>query len=293
MSFELLFAIKENSDIQMLMNVFRASFHEPAGRTVTKYVFDSGKSYLLTAQKTGIMRRVMVGASDYDTVCVLLQQIGTTWKVRIAAASMWDERALFSSDEVSLLEEVKRFFAEKCESLIRVVRTWTTSQGEVQGVESEEPEVMPLESELTDEGTLVRCPRCGSTEIIFPNLHTCTQCGADILNEGRLSRRGEPEEKVSMKRDNLQARGEVGRCMVCGLGIYQGEPLLTCPNCSGKAHRTHLLEYTHVKGQCPSCRAHLSEEELAENLLVGQRTKNPQKPRKKAKSGPSSINATN
>jgi hypothetical protein len=290
MSEELLFAFKGNSDIQALMNAFHSSFHEKTrGGRVTKYVFEPGKKYLLVARRVPSVGTPVEGRARYDTVAIFLQQDGTAWKVKITAEIDWNEHGSFFTGEETLLDEAKRFFIEKCEGLIQVTRTWASPLAEDQEEQSHESEVMPFESEISEEGTLARCPRCGSIEIIFPNVHTCTQCGADIIYENRYSTPSELEERFSPNHVSVQAKAAlVGKCVVCGLGIYQGEPILACPHCSGKAHRTHLLEYIHVKGQCPSCGAHLSEEVLATDLAVGEGVGNLEKPRKRIKKKPPS-----
>jgi hypothetical protein len=55
-------------------------------------------------------------------------------------------------------------------------------------------------------------------------------------------------------------------CMVCGLGFHQGDLLAWCPFCGAAAHRLHLLEFLHVKENCPVCGHHLVESDLGDQL---------------------------
>jgi uncharacterized delta-60 repeat protein len=54
----------------------------------------------------------------------------------------------------------------------------------------------------------------------------------------------------------------IGRCMVCNLDILESDLIVRCPYCGSMAHRTHMLEWLHVKDYCPACHNHLEEENL-------------------------------
>jgi predicted RNA-binding Zn-ribbon protein involved in translation (DUF1610 family) len=54
-------------------------------------------------------------------------------------------------------------------------------------------------------------------------------------------------------------------CMVCNLELDEDDDVAWCPNCGSPAHRTHLLEWIHVKNNCPICGNHLGEQDLQES----------------------------
>jgi C4-type Zn-finger protein len=58
----------------------------------------------------------------------------------------------------------------------------------------------------------------------------------------------------------------LGTCPVCKSDIRKSDPVVSCPYCGTLAHRDHLLEYLHVKGNCPSCGKRLNEKEIKEHL---------------------------
>lgn len=43
------------------------------------------------------------------------------------------------------------------------------------------------------------------------------------------------------------------RCMICNQFINANEEFVHCPHCGESAHRTELMEWIKVKGQCPKC----------------------------------------
>jgi ribosomal protein S27E len=275
MFFELIFTFKERSNIQGLMNAFHEQF---AGKGLSKYVFDTGKSYLLLVHNVG--RTVL----DPSEVVVLFQDEGQSWRARVAPESNWDEQASFSIPGRALVESITKFFTERCNGLINVTRTLASPKEETRGQEEErmagcdESETVPFESEISKDGTLVRCPNCGSAEIVFPDRHTCSRCGTDVLKRNNNSARIAFGQSTTVSNVRAQSETEtLGKCMVCGSGIHKGESLLTCIHCSGTAHRTHLLEYVHVKGRCPACGARLSEGDLVPSLPVIGRTQKARK----------------
>jgi predicted RNA-binding Zn-ribbon protein involved in translation (DUF1610 family) len=62
------------------------------------------------------------------------------------------------------------------------------------------------------------------------------------------------------KHDAMNGKSE--RCVVCSQPLRKGDTLVMCPSCGAKAHRTHMLEWLHTRGYCPSCHSHLNESEL-------------------------------
>lgn len=84
---------------------------------------------------------------------------------------------------------------------------------------------------------LVMCPECEAT--ILAETTLCPHCG-----------RAQPI------------------CMVCSGSIVPLDSTLSCPNCRGRAHRIHFLEYLKVKGTCPGCRVDLDSHELIDDAQV-------------------------
>jgi HEAT repeat protein len=61
----------------------------------------------------------------------------------------------------------------------------------------------------------------------------------------------------AMKRKDL-------KCVVCNLPIKNGEELVRCPSCGNLAHKSHMLEWLHIRGCCPVCGERILESELEE-----------------------------
>ncbi|WXG45435.1 MAG: hypothetical protein WED05_01740 [Candidatus Atabeyarchaeum deiterrae] len=51
-------------------------------------------------------------------------------------------------------------------------------------------------------------------------------------------------------------------CIVCNLDIKKTQDAVRCPHCGNVSHKTHMLEWLHVRNKCPACNQHLSESEL-------------------------------
>jgi predicted RNA-binding Zn-ribbon protein involved in translation (DUF1610 family) len=98
------------------------------------------------------------------------------------------------------------------------------------------------------------CSYCGAT-ISMPNWKFCQNCGASLSTETAESFRSNEQGKV-------RGDSHAGRCMVCGLNLGNNGPVAFCPHCGNAAHRTHLLEWLHVKKYCPVCGQHLTEREI-------------------------------
>jgi hypothetical protein len=57
-------------------------------------------------------------------------------------------------------------------------------------------------------------------------------------------------------------------CTVCSQPIEESEEVVQCPRCRSIAHKTHMLEWLHVHGTCPSCGHNLTESELIEKAAL-------------------------
>jgi predicted RNA-binding Zn-ribbon protein involved in translation (DUF1610 family) len=82
----------------------------------------------------------------------------------------------------------------------------------------------------------------------------CANCGAYL--SGQDAARPVNRESVP------PLQGRAGRCMVCGLNLQPSDQVAYCIHCGNAAHKVHLLEWIHVKGQCPVCGQHLNEEDI-------------------------------
>jgi hypothetical protein len=57
-------------------------------------------------------------------------------------------------------------------------------------------------------------------------------------------------------------------CTVCNQPIEESEEVVQCPRCRSIAHKTHMLEWLHVHGTCPSCGQNLTASELIEKAAL-------------------------
>lgn len=98
------------------------------------------------------------------------------------------------------------------------------------------------------------CSYCGS-EISLPDWKFCANCGASLpSNVGEVH---------PLSKDlSAPAENRAEDCMVCHLKIHGYDQVAYCPHCGNAAHRAHLLEWIHVRKQCPLCGQHLTEQEL-------------------------------
>lgn len=98
------------------------------------------------------------------------------------------------------------------------------------------------------------CSYCGAA-VSVPDWKFCQNCGASLLTVTG-------EAPYSNEQNKVRGDGHASRCMVCGLNLSNDSLLAYCPHCGNSAHRTHLLEWLHVKKYCPICGQHLTEQEL-------------------------------
>jgi HEAT repeat protein len=77
---------------------------------------------------------------------------------------------------------------------------------------------------------------------------------------------GDESKRVScaVKKISSAMRRKDRKCIVCNLPIKNGEELVRCPCCGNLAHKTHMLEWLHIRGYCPVCSEKVSESELEE-----------------------------
>jgi rubrerythrin len=54
------------------------------------------------------------------------------------------------------------------------------------------------------------------------------------------------------------------KCVVCNLPLKKGEKLVRCPCCGNLAHKSHMLEWLHIRNYCPACSERITESELEE-----------------------------
>jgi NADH pyrophosphatase NudC (nudix superfamily) len=78
------------------------------------------------------------------------------------------------------------------------------------------------------------------------------------------------EEKAAADVEgSVASRNPLGACIVCSGKLYEGDQVVQCPYCGGLAHRGDLLEWRHVKGNCPSCGRKLYEEDFTDKQKRG------------------------
>jgi uncharacterized Zn-finger protein len=95
------------------------------------------------------------------------------------------------------------------------------------------------------------CPYCGAGAEL-PEALFCWNCGASLERDS---------EGVLVPREGKRATVK-GKCMVCNLDIGKSDTVAWCPYCGNMAHKAHILEWLHVKNQCPVCDKKLNNEDL-------------------------------
>jgi predicted RNA-binding Zn-ribbon protein involved in translation (DUF1610 family) len=105
------------------------------------------------------------------------------------------------------------------------------------------------------------CNHCHAV-IVLSNSKFCSNCGASLgqgLEDATplgMNEKGKSGKNVQLKTKHAK------ECMVCNLDLNQDDDVAWCPHCGSPAHRTHLLEWIHVKNSCPICGKHLSEQDF-------------------------------
>jgi len=98
------------------------------------------------------------------------------------------------------------------------------------------------------------CNYCGAT-IVLSTARFCLNCGASLPRQI-----GEAPPLAEDRSASTESR--VNKCMICDLDLDDSDQVVYCPHCGNAAHKAHLLEWIHVKRQCPMCGQHLAEDEL-------------------------------
>lgn len=112
-----------------------------------------------------------------------------------------------------------------------------------------------------DESTWGHCNHCGEI-IVLSNSKFCSYCGAS-LRHGLEDATPLGEEGKVKPKEHLETVADHGeKCMVCDLELTQDDNVVWCPHCGNPAHRTHLLEWIHVKNRCPVCEERLREQDF-------------------------------
>jgi ribosomal protein S27AE/predicted RNA-binding Zn-ribbon protein involved in translation (DUF1610 family) len=227
------FALKPGIDLARMVDAFEEHYgglNQMAGYVVDKQFHDSGNVAELYAES---------GGNTIDSVFMLVRGSGgglyTAWILVIG-----DTR----KSKEAQYEQVRAFFGEAGKTLLDL-KSW--------GVQPESGDSGKLQHSCPKCGTLatsadaVYCWKCGEilpTRLgLPPSSHTVTQLAPPQANDGANS-----------------------ACIICRKGFVNGELLAWCPFCGAAAHRLHLLEFLHVKGQCPSCGHNLEEHDLADQL---------------------------
>jgi hypothetical protein len=84
-------------------------------------------------------------------------------------------------------------------------------------------------------------------------LALCPECEATILAETTVCPHCDSPQPV---------------CIVCNNSIVPLDSALSCPQCRGRAHRIHFLEFLKVKGVCPRCNTDLDPHELIDDSQI-------------------------
>ncbi len=87
----------------------------------------------------------------------------------------------------------------------------------------------------------------GRAQFVPIQLAMCSNCEATILADAKVCPHcGNPRPF----------------CIVCSAPVIEIDSILVCPNCKGRAHRIHFLEYLKIKGVCPNCHVDLDSHDL-------------------------------
>jgi Zn finger protein HypA/HybF involved in hydrogenase expression len=103
------------------------------------------------------------------------------------------------------------------------------------------------------------CRNCG-TAMENSESEFCSKCGAGVTAIAA-------PPLTETQRFDVPPAERVGVCMVCNLDLTTSDLAAWCPHCGNPAHRSHLLEWVHVKNRCPKCGEHLAEREVTTKPL--------------------------
>lgn len=106
------------------------------------------------------------------------------------------------------------------------------------------------------------CIYCGAS-VLESTWKFCSNCGASLPEQtGELSE--------SNSEESFPELGYGSPCMVCGLALHHSDLIAYCPHCGNGAHMGHMLEWLHVRRQCPVCGETLTEREVLDNKRMRQ-----------------------
>jgi hypothetical protein len=105
------------------------------------------------------------------------------------------------------------------------------------------------------------CNHCHEV-IILSNAKFCSNCGASLRHGSNDTTPLGERVKTRSKRRAVAVAGNGEKCMVCDLHLNRGDDIVWCPSCGNPAHKTHLLEWIHVRNSCPVCGERLREQDL-------------------------------
>ena len=94
------------------------------------------------------------------------------------------------------------------------------------------------EIESSEIAPRANCLRCGAT--LTDNSRACEECGFNLTE-----------------------------CAICKRELNFGDSISSCPHCSTQFHDIHIKEWLKIKGNCPTCRIDLKEENLREISVMG------------------------
>jgi hypothetical protein len=146
----------------------------------------------------------------------------------------------------------------------------TSAESDTEQAEGAQEEVGTRREPASSESLRDVCSYCG-VGMLRPGATFCWNCGASFPTSD------EPAVAGGKQRKALKI---TGKCMVCNLDVDSDEAVLWCPHCGNMAHKTHMLEWLHVKDYCPTCLRHLEESDLREEP-VKRRGRKPSSPKRR------------
>lgn len=171
--------------------------------------------------------------------------------------SPWQGRHSRAQDR--LHDEVRTFFDQERDEFAEV--EYYRKQ-EVEEAQSQEAATEPQHEEWL---TPIRfCEKCGAAIAIDESSY-CWNCGSRLPAQEKETAQYYGEE-TSNSRPTCDEIEYDRSCMVCKLGFDEGQLLAWCPHCGAAAHRVHMLEWLHVKENCPACGQRLATPELEEQF---------------------------
>jgi predicted RNA-binding Zn-ribbon protein involved in translation (DUF1610 family) len=246
------FRLKEGADLDAVIAAFSKHFDNVGwgeDRSFTTQDLMSGRIKVVLARK-GLLLAVIV--FYYDAV--------DRWRVAIFADSPR------SGSTEKFLNKLDAFFLNDFLKLAKIER---------ESAELENQDATTTARGVADLSRLKFCNTCGAAIAIADSSY-CWNCGTKMESQEKTPRYYGEEESVKPPQSTSVACER--SCTVCKLGFKEGELLAWCPRCGRAAHRVHLLEWLHVKDDCPACGQHLEERDL-EGQLAQAHLRAPRKTR--------------